>query len=154
MNSTIELNSEIINHQYVSYSNTFYSSFIFLTNVILNIYFCNYLYAILFINLTIASLFRHSKTTVLTYLFDRASIILVVLYGGYIFYKKIINIKKSIEYFYAFIILITFLSTIFLYHYGYHYNNFCFSIEEDVSQFYHVMMHFLSSIGHHLIAFM
>ena len=137
-----------------TYPNTFYSSFIFLTNVILNLTYGYYLYAFLFIILTITSLIYHSNTTNLTYIIDKLGIIFVVLYGGYFFYNKCLNIQKPIDYFYAVIIVVTFLSTIFLYYYGFQCKHYCFSVDDKISQFYHVIIHLLSSVGHHLIAFM
>lgn len=134
-----------------SLPNTFYSSLIFLTNVAHNLIYENYLYATGFMFLSITSLIHHYNTTNLTYVFDKTGIIFVVLYGGYFFYKKCLNIQKPVEYFYATVIVITFLSTIFLYYYGYQNNNYCFSLDKDDAQFYHVLMHIVSSIGHHLI---
>jgi prepilin signal peptidase PulO-like enzyme (type II secretory pathway) len=101
--------------------------------------------------LTITSLIHHSNTTKLTYIIDKIGIIFVVLYGAYFFYNKCLNIQKPIEYFYALIIVITFLSTIFLYYYGFQCKHYCFSLDDNVAQFYHVLMHFVSSVGHHLI---
>jgi hypothetical protein len=131
--------------------NTFYSSLIFLTNVAHNLFYENYFYASAFMFLTITSLFHHANTTNLTYFFDKIACIIVVLYGGYFFYKKCLNIKKPIQVFYAVIIVFTFLSTMFLYYYGFQCTHYCFSLDDDVAQFYHVLMHFVSSIGHHLI---
>jgi hypothetical protein len=131
--------------------NTFYSSLIFLTNVSANVVYGNYLYAAVFMILTITSLFHHSKTTNLTYVIDKVACMIVVLYGGYFFYQKCFDIQKPIQYFYATIIVITFLLTLFLYYYGYQCTHYCFSLDDNVAQFYHVLMHMVSSVGHHLI---
>jgi hypothetical protein len=131
--------------------NTFYSSLIFLTNIAHNLFYENYVYAAAFMLLTITSLFYHSNTTNLTYIIDKIGIIFVVLYGGYFFYNKCLNIQNPIQYVYAIIIVMTFLSTIFLYYYGFQCKHYCFSLDDNVAQFYHVMMHCVSSVGHHLI---
>jgi len=147
------LDEEIVDNTLLSspLPNTFYSSLIFLTNVAHNLFYENYLYAAAFMFLTITSLFHHANTTKLSYFFDKIACIMIVLYGGYFFYKKCLNIQKPIEYFYAVIIVFTFLSTMFLYYYGFQCTHYCFSLDNDVAQFYHVLMHFVSSIGHHLI---
>jgi hypothetical protein len=134
-----------------SLPNTFYSSLIFLTNVAHNLFYENYLYAAAFMLLTITSLIHHANTTKLTYVFDKLACIIVVLYGGYFFYNKCLNIKKPIQYVYATIIIITFLLTLFLYYYGFQCKHYCFSLDDNVAQFYHVLMHMVSSLGHHLI---
>jgi len=134
----------------ITYPYTFYSSTLFLTNVIINFYFKYYLYSFLFLLLTISSLVHHSNNTYSTYLCDQISIIFVVLYGLFICYNKIYK-KKYLN---LFLILILFLSTIFFYHYGYKIEYYCFSKDKNISDSYHVLMHLISSIGHHLIVFM
>lgn len=134
-----------------SLPNTFYSSLLFLTNLAHNLFYENYVYAFAFMILTITSLFHHSNTTNLTYIIDKIAIIFVVLYGGYFFYNKCLDIQNPIKYVYAVVIVITFLSTMFLYYYGFQCKHYCFSLDEKVAQFYHVLMHFVSSFGHHLI---
>ena len=136
----------------LSLPNTFYSSLVLLTNVAHNLFYENYFYAAAFMFLTITSLFYHSHmTSKLIYVIDKIAIIIVVLHGSYFFYIKCIDIQNPIDYFYATIIVITFLSTLFLYYYGFQCTHYCFSLDDDVAQFYHVLMHFVSSIGHHLI---
>ena len=133
-------------------SNTFYSSLVFLTNVAHNLFYENYFYAAAFMFLTITSLFYHSHmTSKLIYVIDKIAIIIVVLHGSYFFYIKCFDIQKPIEYFYATTIVIMFLSTLFLYYYGFQCQKYCFSLDIDVAQFYHVLIHIISSVGHHLI---
>lgn len=134
----------------IIYSYTFYSSLLFLTNVIVNYYLKYYLYSFFFFLLTLTSLIHHSNNTYSTYLFDQISILFVVLYGLFVFCKKI-NKKKYLN---LFLILILFLLTIYLYHYGYNIEYYCFSKDKNIADLYHVLMHFISSIGHHLIVFM
>ena len=133
-----------------TYPITFYSSTLFLTNVTINYYLKYYIYSFLFLLLTLSSLIHHSNNTQSTYLCDQISIILVVFYGLFICYNKIYK-KKYLN---LFLILILFLSTIFFYHHGYNIEYYCFSKDKNISNFYHVLMHLISSIGHHLIVFM
>jgi len=133
-----------------TYPITFYSSLLFLTNVTINYYLKYYIYSFLFLLLTISSLIHHSNNTYSTYLCDQISIICVVLYGLFSCYNKI-HKKKYLN---LFLILILFLSTIFFYHYGYKIQYYCFSKDKNISNSYHVLMHLISSVGHHLIVFM
>ena len=129
-----------------------YSSLIFLTNIFLALYYNHYFYAFLFLCLTITSIVHHSYNTVYTGIIDKISVYAVIFYGGYIFYTKyikdtkdIINIIKPI------IIVMTFLSVVFLYGYGYLTDNYSFHPNHSVSQMYHSLLHIISSIGHHFI---
>ena len=132
--------------------NTFYSGLVLLTNVAHNLFYENYFYAAAFMFLTITTLFYHSHmTSKLIYVIDKIAIIIVVLHGSYFFYIKCLDIENPIDYFYATIIVITFLSTLFLYYYGFQCKQYCFSLDNDVAQFYHVLIHIISSVGHHLI---
>jgi hypothetical protein len=74
-----------------SLSLCFYSSFIFLINVLIASYYKYYIYALLFFILWITSLIVHSNCNIYTNLLDKLAISLVVLYGGYIFYTKLIE---------------------------------------------------------------
>ena len=141
-----------------------YSSLIFLTNVFIALYYDHYLYAFLFLLLTITSVIHHKQITEFEKykkyinIIDKIAVYCVIFYGGYIFYNKQkntnsdsdsdsdspINIKSII-------IIITFLAVVFLYGYGYLKNNYSFHPSTDVSQMYHSLLHLISSFGHHLI---
>ena len=141
-----------------------YSSLIFLTNVFLALYYDHYLYAFLFLILTISSVIHHKQSTEFEEykkcinIIDKIAVYCVIFYGGYIFYNKQkntnsdsdsdsdspINIKSII-------IIITFLAVVFLYGYGYLKNDYSFHPSTDVSQMYHSLLHIISSIGHHFI---
>lgn len=130
-----------------------YSSFVFLTNVIAGIYFKQYLYSFLFLLLTYTSIVHHSSKTQLTSILDKIALYSIIFYGGYQFYKSIINTnvitsKSIIKYI---LIIITFLSVVYLYLYGYLTGNYVFHHEYKLSQLYHVIMHLISSFGHHII---
>jgi membrane protein DedA with SNARE-associated domain len=70
----------------------------------------------------------------------------IVLYGGYLFYKKTIQVSDQPNLILSAIIVATFLATICLYYGGY-----CFHEDKNEADWYHSLMHILSSIGHHFI---
>jgi hypothetical protein len=124
-----------------------YSSLIFLTNVILALYYNHYLYAFLFLCLTITSVFHHTYNTFYTSIIDKIFVYSIIFYGGYIFYNKYndIDLIKSI------LIVTTFLLVVFLYAYGYLTADYSFHPSPNVSEMYHSWLHIISSIGHHFI---
>ena len=137
----------------------FYSSFVFLINVSIALYYRYYLYAALFFSLFITSLFQHSQYTLLTNILDKIFIFAVIFYGGYMFYNKItnfifnekFNIKQIIL---SCIIVLTFLSTIVLYYYGYLHNCLCFCEDQIEANLFHSFMHCIVSLGHCCIVFL
>ena len=130
-----------------------YSSFVFLTNVVAGIYFKQYLYAFLFLLLTYTSIVYHSSKTLLSSILDKIALYSIIFYGGYKFYINVKNqdqiyVKNIFKYIF---IVTTFISVVYLYSYGYLTNNYVFHPEYKMSQLYHVLMHLISSIGHHII---
>jgi hypothetical protein len=131
-----------------------YSSFLFATNVLTGVYFGQYLYAFLFLLLTLSSIIHHSSKMQLTRNLDQIALYTVISYGGYKFYKHYLinsfdlDLKTITKYA---IIIITFLLCIFLYFFGYFTSNYVFHPEYITSQLYHVLMHFCATIGHHII---
>lgn len=126
----------------------FYSSFIFLTNVVVLLYFGYTFYAFLFLCLWLTSVLYHSNPSRTNYILDKLSIMGVVTYGGYLFVTKWDSISTEM----ALVIIVTFLSTIFLYVYGYLIQGYCFDKKPERANRYHSGMHVISSIGHHFIA--
>ena len=126
----------------------FYSSFIFLTNVIVFFILGYTFYAFLFLCLWLTSVLYHSNPSTTNYILDKLSILGVVLYGGYLFLMKWDSISTKI----ALIIIVTFLSTIYLYSYGYAKQSYCFDKNQERGMLFHSGLHIISSIGHHLIA--
>jgi len=127
----------------------FFSSLIFLSNVIIALKNKYIFYALLFILLIITSLIYHTKPNIYTNIIDKISICLIVIYGGYLFSKKCLkNNKKIIQ---KITIIITFLTTIYLYTYGYYRKKYCFTKNTKIANLYHSLLHVISSIGHHLI---
>ena len=142
------------------YNPCFYSSFVFIINVSVALYYGYYLYAGLFFALIITSLLHHSRYTFLTNIFDKVDIYSIVFYGGYLFYKKLKEYIESKEkftakqYLLSAAIMITFLSTIVLYYYGYLNNCLCFSDDQTQGYLFHVFMHCVGSFGHCCIVFL
>jgi cation transport ATPase len=136
-----------------TYNSCFYSSFVFLINVSINLYYGYYLYASLFLALVITSLLQHSQYTLLTKILDKIAIFTIVFYGGYTFYNKItdfifnekFNINQIIL---SILIILTFVSTIVLYYYGYLNNCLCFCDNRIEANLFHSFMHCIGSFGH------
>ena len=117
------------------------------------------IYGLLWIQLCITSILYHGKIYTksnkefITY-YDRLSAYLVVLYGGYLLFDKIYdhkfewNLQTQII---TAIIIISFLLTIILYHYGFQTSSYCFDDNKNIANIYHIIMHLLSIIGHILI---
>jgi len=130
------------------YNFSFYSSFIFLINVIIGLTYqtmYSHIYALLFFILfTTSILFRTFEYPFLLYA-DKLAIYSVVAYGAYMFFTKTFLTHTY------FTIILTFLTTIVLYHYGHLTNQFCFSEDKDLGELYHAFMHCVSSLGHLLI---
>ncbi len=121
-----------------------WSSLFFLTNAFHALMIGEYLYGILFILLTMSSFVYHLKPTQDKQIIDKIFVYMVVAYGGYKLYKNFIYQN-------TFLIIALFLSTVVLYHIGKETNTMCFHPDETIQQYYHVFMHFLASLGHHLI---
>ena len=122
-----------------------FTSCFFLINTIICYYYKYYLYSALFFTLFVSSIIYHTYYTDYTYVFDKIAIMMVVFYGGYIFYEKMAKLPISIS---SIIVVATFLSTIVLYYFGYISNQFCFDCDRDVADIYHGFIHLLSCIGH------
>jgi hypothetical protein len=132
------------------YNSCFYSSFVFVINVLVALYCRYYLYAGLFFTLLVTSLLHHSHYNCLTTIIDKIAIYSVVLYGGYLFYTKLTNdiafTKK--HFLLSLTIVVTFLSIIVLYYYGYLYSCLCFSADTTQSYLFHSLIHYITTIGH------
>lgn len=127
---------------------TLYSSFLFLINTIVAIYYKYTVYSILFFFLFITSiLYRTLNRNELVFMIDKFAIMLVTIYGGYIFYSKFNNISSH----YSFFIISTFLLTVFLFYYGYLTDTFCYDPNPNYASGYHSLLHLISCIGHNLI---
>ena len=139
----------------------FYSSLLFSTNTISTFYKRYYIYSFFFVALTMTSLLVHTHNNnnnnqYITYdqalIIDKAAIAAVIAIGGYTFYKKCCNISRFSFIFVKIIIITTFLFVIYLYCYGWCVQDYCFYKEKDIANEYHMLLHLVSSLGHHLIA--
>jgi len=131
----------------MEYDITYYSSFLFLLNVCIGIYIQDLTYTFLFFCLFLTSVLYRTYINTYYLLADKLVIYAVVLYGSYILYKKYTTIPLYIYY----CILTTFVATIFIYHYGYYTEQFCFDSDANTSYSYYSLLHCISSIGHTLI---
>jgi hypothetical protein len=137
------------------YNICFYSSFIFLTNVVIAYWYGYYLYARLFFLLTITSILFHSTLSYYANINDKIAITLIVLYGGNLFFEKYRNQIPSVKYWIlSFLIILTFLATVYLYIYGFITNQYCFYEDRHTANLYHSLLHIISSIGHILVMIM
>jgi len=148
------------------------SSLFFITNII-HLYYRRkigyYLFA--FLLLVIASLFHHQLDNEITNIFDKITVYLVILIGGFITYKSKYN-------FYSIIVIVTFVLTAYLYFFEIKKEGFLTIVKNDENyendendendennnsdknntyqysldaKYKHALMHCISSIGHHAI---
>ena len=130
----------------------FFSSFIFLTNVI-NSYLKNeFTYAMIFFCLFTTSIIVHYSNTFYSNMFDKLSIIMVVYYGGFLYYKKLLTTTEVTWIHY--VPLLCFYLTIYLYVYGSLTDQYCFDNDCALANLYHSLLHIVSSVGHHAIVMM
>jgi hypothetical protein len=131
----------------------FISSFCFLMTSLLAFYKKYYLYGILLLLLCFTSLMVHSNKTNYLIIIDKICILLVVLYGGYLFYEKTklynrFSLRNLILQFFVFL---SFVVVIYLYYYGYYTNQYCFDKNINKANLYHSFLHFISCYGHNII---
>jgi len=127
-----------------------YSSSIFITNVISAFYNKYYIYCFLFFCLTITSLIFHYNSNIYTNILDKIFVFAIVFYGGYMLYNKT-TIDNQIC---VLLIVITFVSCIFLFFYGYCIKDYCYHPDKCIGDKYHSILHIITSLGHHLIIFL
>ena len=128
----------------------FYSSFMFITNVLAALIQEYYIYSLLFANLTITSVMFHTNNTIYTNILDKISILAVVFYGGGVLYNKI----NAHNIGYVSIIVLSFLLCNILYFYGYYNKKYCYDPNKKIGDQFHCWLHIISSFGHHFITFL
>jgi len=111
----------------------------------------NNIYSALFSILSITSIIFHSNNNIYTNVIDKVAILLVVLYGGNELYNKSTEPTHKMGWMYFSAIIMSFFATIYLYIYGFFANEYCFCAEPEVAEMSHILIHFISSFGHHLI---
>lgn len=140
---------EINNYFNKEFNSCYYSSFVFIINLLVAYYYEYYFYSSIFALLFTTSLIYHSTYTIYTNILDKIPICLIAFYGGWLFCNKMITkCNCYINNLVIIIIITTFLLTIYLYFYGYLYNNYCFCDDNIIANYYHSFLHVLSSLGH------
>ena len=117
----------------------FYSSFLFIFNIILCLLYKKYAYGYYFILLFYTSIIYHYYSNVYTYYIDQLSVLLIILYGTKCFVDNLT--KCFVDNLYNSLIMLCFILTVFIYIYN-SFNN---------CDIYHVYIHIITTIGHSLI---
>jgi len=129
-----------------------YSSFIFWINVVVGIYLKEYIYASLFVALFITSILFHysnSNSNSNYLILDLFIVFSIFIYGGYRFVTKLREKRINIPV--IFMIIATFLITLYFFFYGYYTNQYCYDINKQLANLYHSLLHIIGSLGHILI---
>ncbi len=137
-----------------------FSSTFFASNAIINMAMGYSIYAALFLFLTCTSLYHHSHYSEWSCIIDKIALIAVILYGGYVFWKKTQNKggtsftvhKKQTAL--SNTVIMLFLMCGLLYYVGFMTDTMCFSQDSCQATEYHMLMHAVASIGHHIITFL
>ena len=127
-----------------------YTSYIFFINVLVGLIVRHYTYALIFLILVITSIIHHSMLTDTTKNIDKSVVLLVVIYGGYIFYNNV-KFTTFYEIIMTLVIVISFVLTGVFYSYGKCNNCLCWDPDLEVGRVYHSIVHCVSSFGHILI---
>lgn len=134
------------------------SSLVFTTNVATAFYLQEYVYSLLFQVLTLTSVVVHSNNNIYTNVIDKFAVLSVVLYGGNKLWEKVSLMQLETihlsQWLYLLAIFLTFYATVHLYVYGFFVGEYCWFHETDVQDFCHVLVHFISSLGHHMILYL
>jgi hypothetical protein len=126
---------------------TFYTSFAFLTNALVNFTSGYPLYALLFTTLFKTSILWRLYPSTATFILDKLAINAVVVYGGYLLYQRLHELDLA----WIALIVSTFAATIYLFYYGYLTETYCYDKRKTTQLNYHSLLHLISSFGHHLI---
>lgn len=117
------------------------SSLLFFTNFIHNTYYQQYVYAWLFLLLTVTSVFIHSEIFMESFeihnfilFIDKMVVLNIFFYGSYLYSKNGISVIPILS-----VVLVTLLYTKI-------YNN-----TKEESENIHMIMHIIGCLGHHVI---
>ena len=127
-----------------------FSSLIFITNIIIAWYYDNNIYVFLFFCLLVTSVLNHYTQNEIIRYIDKFFVFLIIIYGGYLVFNKSVCDCTTNEYVCIFIIIITFLSCVYLYLSGL--SNSPYEIYGLYGNHTHAVVHFIGSFGHNLIA--
>jgi hypothetical protein len=131
----------------------FFSSFIFLFNIIYSYLKNEIIYCILFLFLLITSLLFHYYKNVFLLFIDKISILAIFSFGLYKFLQKITIVNTYLEYLLIVVILLCFIIVNYLYVYGYLVNQYCFCNNIYACEICHSILHMFVSIGHNCIIY-
>lgn len=126
----------------------FYSSFVFITNIILAHYIHDPIYFLLFSLLLTSSLIVHYTQNIFAYYCDKVFIYSVVVYGFLVFSMKLYKINTLYQMLLAVLVVFCFVMCIYIYD---NYSNITLVLFNKEGNFYHVLVHLAASIGHNLI---
>lgn len=136
------------------------SSYLFFSNIFYFYYKKYYLYSILFANLLISSVILHWIEFDFNYMtneikfvkdIDKINVSLVILYGTYIYFRKIFTKKNN--FILSALVVYFLILCAFLWNYGYLKNRYCFDKNKIKSGQYHSLMHISGILGHLLIVY-
>jgi hypothetical protein len=118
----------------------FYSSFLFLINMIISCLYKKYDYSIYFLILTITSLIHHYFYNRLTFIIDRIIIIIIMYKVMKCVYDKF-NIDKVFK---NIAIFLSFFYILFIYYAGYCYKKLCYDLNDRVANLWHSSLHLVA----------
>jgi hypothetical protein len=121
----------------------FYSSFIFLSNILLSYKYKKYNYTLYFIILFLTSVFFHYKNTEFTYILDQL-ILFKLFYESVITFYNIFDRTKTYK---NSIIFFSYFYVFYFYYIGYYYKKYCFHKNNKIANQWHSSLHIISSIG-------
>jgi len=136
-------------HLYGFNNPCFYSSLFFISNITISYYYDEYIYSGLFSTLLVTSLLVHYNQNEYIVLLDKMMVFFIIVYGFYVFTKKCTCIRSEKEIMCSLLIVITFVTCVYLY-------------LTDISNtpvyfcgffgnFLHAFIHLVGSVGHNLI---
>lgn len=125
------------------------SPLLFLTNTVIAYIYGYVLYAFLFAQLLLTSLYYHGIGDWTSEVLDKATILVIVCYGSYVFLSKLIGGSFGVgNTVLAALIVGTFLVTIFLYFYGRQKGAYCFDEDSAIANSWHAGIHVATALGH------
>lgn len=124
------------------------SSLVFFTNTVMTFFKEKWMYSFLFGSLTVTSIFFHYSPHMYSRVADKLALFSVVAYGAYELYTKPIEIHVYL------LIVSSFILCILLFYYGHLTKQYCYDPDPEIGDLYHILLHLISSMGHHAILFL
>jgi hypothetical protein len=130
---------------------SFFSSFFFISNIILSYILHNTIYLILFFGLFITSTITHFTQNFFFVKLDMCFISFIIVYGFVVFIKKINHVTTFNAFLFALSIIFCFYSCIYIY---LKYSQKKINILNHDGYYFHILVHLFGSLGHNLILLM